>query len=377
MRTSLFHFIICLLCVFQACKHTDIKPDHEDKFRTVVVYLAANNNLELEAYKNIEQMEKSLGDIDGNLIVYTKLPNKRSSLYHIHKKNGSNAGKTKIKDYEPHDSSDPATMRLVLEDVRNLFPAKTYGLVLWSHATGWIPSSNGNIKLKSFGDDGGSQMDIKDFHSALPYTFDFILFDACSMASVEVLYEIKEKAKYFIASPGEVIANGMPYDKITNDLFSSDINAYSILAKKYHSHYDNLSGLHRSATISVIDASKLQHVARETKQVLLSQQPAHADYNRDQVQRMDFDRIGNPLIAFDFLDFIEQNYNHAASFPKLKTALQEAVIYKANTPLFNGFAIDKNSGLTCYIPHPDNEKTAHAYYRTLKWYADSGFDKLL
>src|SRR5690606_23803258 len=375
-RTTLFYFTICLLYIFQGCKDTNIEPKGEDKFRTVVAYLAANNNLELEAYKNIEQMEKSLGDVDGNLIVYIKLPNHSSSLYHIHKKDGTNAGKTKIKDYPPHDSSDPATMSLVLEDVRNLFPAKTYGLVLWSHATGWVPSSNGNIKLKSFGDDGGSQMNIKDLYYAIRYNFDFILFDACSMASVEVLYEIKEKAKYFIASPGEVIANGMPYDKITNDLFSADINAYSVLAKKYHSHYDNLSGLHRSATISVIDASKLQHVARETKELLLSQQPAHADYNRDQIQRMDFDRLGNPLIAFDFLDFIEQNYIHSTSFQNLKSALQEVVVYKANTPLFNGFAIDKNSGLTCYIPHPDNEETAHAYYRTLKWYTDSGFDRL-
>jgi len=377
MRAILFSLSIFMFCIFQACKDPDIKPEDEDKFRTVLVYLAANNNLELEAYKNMDQMENALGDVDGNLIVYAKLPGNKPSLYHIYKKESEKARKVKIKDYEPHDSSDPATMRLVLEDVRNLFPAKTFGLVLWSHATGWIPSSNGNIKLKSFGDDGGSQMDVKDLHSALPYTFDFILFDACSMASVEVLYEIKEKAKYFIASPGEVIANGMPYDKITNDLFSPDVNAYRLLAEKYHAHYDNLSGLRRSATISVIDASKLQDLASETKQILLSQQPTHADYNREQLQRMDFDRIGNPLIAFDFLDFIEQNYNHATSYRSLQTTLEDAVVFKANTPSFNGFTIDKNSGLTCYIPHSDNEETVHAYYRTLKWYTDSGFEKLL
>ncbi|RZF62491.1 clostripain-related cysteine peptidase [Sphingobacterium corticibacterium] len=377
MRAILFSLSIFMFCIFQSCKDPDIKPEDEDKFRTVLVYLAANNSLELEAYKNMDQMENALGDIDGNLIVYAKLPGNKPSLYHIYKKEGEKARKVKIKDYEPHNSSDPITMRLVLEDVRNLFPAKTFGLVLWSHATGWIPSSNGNIKLKSFGDDGGSQMDVKELHSALPYTFDFILFDACSMASVEVLYEIKEKAKYFIASPGEVIANGMPYDKITNDLFSPDVNAYRLLAEKYHAHYDNLSGLHRSATISVIDASKLQDVASETKHIILSQQPLHTDYNRNHIQRMDFDRIGNPLIAFDFLDFMEQNYSHVASYRNLQSTLEKAVVFKANTPSFNGFTIDKNSGLTCYIPHPDNEETVHTYYRTLKWYTDSGFDKLL
>jgi len=377
MRTTLLYISICLLCLFQACKDPDIKLKDEDKFRTVLVYLAANNSLELEAYKNMEQMEKNLGDVDGNLIVYAKLPGNRPSLYHIQKKEGTNGGKIKIKDYEAHDSSDPATMRLVLEDVRNLFPAKTYGLVLWSHATGWVPSSQGNIKLKSFGDDGGSHMDIQELDTALPYTFDFIMFDACSMASVEVLYEIKDKAKYFIASPGEVISNGMPYDKITNDLFSTDVDAYRHLAQKYYVHYNSLSGLHRSATISVIDASKLKTLAQETKQTILSQEPHYTDYNRDHIQRMDFDRFGNPLIAFDFLDFMEQNYGNASTYPKLQASLQQTVVFKANTPSFNGFAIHKNSGLTCYIPHPDNEEIAHAYYRTLKWYKDSGFDKFL
>src|SRR5690606_19473473 len=187
---------------------------------------------------------------------------------------------------------------------------------------------------------------------------------------------IKEKAKYFIASPGEVIANGMPYDKITNDLFSPDVNAYPTLFRSYHAHYDNLSGLRRSATISVIDASKLQDLASETKQILLSQQPTHADYNREQIQRMDFDRIGNPLIAFDFLDFMEQNYSLTTSYGNFSATLEKTVVFKANTPSFNGFTIEKNSGLTCYIPHPDNEETVHTYYRTLKWYTDSGFDNL-
>jgi len=365
-----------MFCIFQACKDPEIKPEDEDKFRTVLVYLAANNNLELEAYKNMDQMEEALGDVDGNLIVYAKLPGNKPSLYHIYKEEGEKTRKVKIKDYEPHDSSDPNTMKLILEDVRNLFPAKTFGLVLWSHATGWIPSSNGIIKLKSFGDDGGSQMDVKDLHAALPYTFDFIMFDACSMASVEVLYEIKEKAKYFIASPGEVIANGMPYDKIINILFSPDVNAYSLLAKKYFTHYDELSGLHRSATISVIDASKLQDLASATKHILRSQPALHPDYNRNQIQRMDFDRIGNPLIAFDFLDFMEQNYSLTTSYGNFSATLEKTVVFKANTPSFNGFTIEKNSGLTCYIPHPDNEETVHTYYRTLKWYTDSGFDNL-
>src|SRR5690606_16152061 len=98
MRTFLFCISICLLYLFQACKDPDIQLKDENKFRTVLVYLAANNNLELEAYKNMEQMEKALGDVDGDLLVYAKLPGSTPSLYHIQKRDGTNTGKTKVKD---------------------------------------------------------------------------------------------------------------------------------------------------------------------------------------------------------------------------------------------------------------------------------------
>ena len=90
---------------------------------------------------------------------------------------------------------------------------------------------------------------------------------------------------------------------------------------------------------------------------------------------MDFDP-SNPLIAFDFLDFIEVNYNNSAQLNYLKEILNQTILYKANTPKFNGITIYKNSGLTCYIPHADNEQNVHEYYRTLSWYQASGFNIL-
>jgi hypothetical protein len=336
------------------------------------VYLAANNTLEGEAYKNIAQMEEAIGDIDGNLIIYTKLPYESPKLYRISKEKG----REEIKSYSSHDSSNPATLAEVIADSKKLYPAETYGLVLWSHATGWIPPNAGQIKLRSFGDDNGSYMDIKGLNQALPNDFDFIMFDACSMASVEVLYEIKDKAKYFIVSPGEVISNGMPYNKIINDLFSKESNSYHTVAQKYYEHYNAMEGLYKSATISVVVGSKLDILAENTKRTILSQSPQYQDYNRDQIQRMDFDPTGNPLIAFDFGDFMAQNYNNSADYGTLTDAINQTVSFEAHTAQFNGVEINKHSGLTCYIPHPDNETRVHGYYRTLKWYTASGYDKL-
>ena len=58
-------------------------------------------------------------------------------------------------------------------------------------------------------------MDLPDLAEVLsPYRFDYILFDACFMGSVEVLYELRHSARYFIASPAEILADGFPYHLI-------------------------------------------------------------------------------------------------------------------------------------------------------------------
>lgn len=376
MQKTFLYPIFCLIFLFSACEDSNVKPEEKEKFRTVLVYLAANNSLEDDAYKNMQQMEEAIGDIDGNLIVYAKLKTGNPALYEVTKKKGSTTGFKKIKDYPPlYSSSDPNVMKGIIRETQELYPAKTYGLILWSHATGWVPASQGGIKLKSFGDDSGHVMDITYLNNALPNNFDFIMFDACSMASAEVLYEIKDKAKYFIASPGEVVSNGMPYNKITNDLFTAGIDAYKTVAQKYYEHYNAQSGAYKSATISIIDASQLTNLAAQTKTALYSQTASHTDFNRDNIQRMDFDRFGNPLIAFDFLDFISQNYNSNVT-TNIQSALEKAVVFKANTPFFNNIEIKTNCGLTCYIPNVDNEGPAHTFYKTLKWYKESGFDKL-
>src|SRR5690606_42061570 len=124
-----------------------------------------------------------------------------------------------------HNSADPMVMKRVITDAMERFPSQSYGLILWSHATGWIPPPAGKIKLKSFGDDQGDEMDIKELKNALPNNLDFILFDACSMASVEVLYEIKDKAKHFIVSQCEAVANRMPYNNIVDYQFTPELNS--------------------------------------------------------------------------------------------------------------------------------------------------------
>ena len=102
-------------------------------------------------------------------------------------------------------------MRRVVSDARELAPADGLGLVLWSHGTGWIsdtgsinePSeASGMMSPLSFGMDGRLTMKISSLRCALEgNSFDFIYFDCCHMATVEVAYELRHLTPRIVASP--------------------------------------------------------------------------------------------------------------------------------------------------------------------------------
>ena len=50
---------------------------------------------------------------------------------------------------------------------------------------------------------------------------DFIIFDACFMGSVEVAYELRDVCDKIVASPTEVIAEGMDYITMASYLMKS------------------------------------------------------------------------------------------------------------------------------------------------------------
>lgn len=352
------------------CKDPDIRPPHPTKAaRTVIVYMAANNNLRQDALNNINQMERAVNDADGNLIVYIKTSSSSSHLLRIRPDVGSTIISDTIKTYQTDNSADPEHLKAVIADAQEAYPADSYGLILWSHATSWAPPSG--FRLKSFGLDDDTEMDIRDLKYALPDNLTYLIFDACSMASAEVVYELKDKASYILASPTETISEGYPYDQITPHLFGS-LDGLKIVARLYFEYYNSRQGDYQSATVSLIQTGQLTELANRTKQLLENHPFAAADYNRDQIQRLDFDPLF-PISGYDFLDFLAKNFDEAVYLP-VAEQLEKSVIYKAHTTSFIGETIHAFSGLSCYIPRQN--EPFYTYYKTLQWSDDSGFNHL-
>src|SRR5690606_36101021 len=73
---------LILLVTVVSCKKDQDKGSEETS-RTVMVYMAANNSLAQDAYRNINQMEEGFRGVKGNLIVYARIFGQRPKLYQI------------------------------------------------------------------------------------------------------------------------------------------------------------------------------------------------------------------------------------------------------------------------------------------------------
>ena len=337
----------------------------------VLVYMEANNDLRYDALNSINSMEKGAANLDGTLLVYIKTNSSNSYLLKIkHDEDGNRIVSDTVKTFGYTAPSDPNVVREVMLYAQSEFPAQSYGLVLWSHATSWVPA-NSKVKVQSFGSDSGKEMDIIDLKNALPDNLGFIVFDACSMGGVEVLYEFKDKAKYIIASPTETLSESFPYQNIVPLLFQYDENL-SAVAKAYFDYYNAYTDDRQSATVILVKTSKLAPLAAEMNTLMHKQKKYGDQLISTGVQRLDY-TANFPIPNYDFGDFLEHNFA-AADLNSISLQLNKTIIYKASTANFIGVPIINFSGLTCAIPYASDANLG--YYQKLQWYTGAGLDVL-
>lgn len=375
--TSKFLFLLGALLFLGCSKDNDIVPEEATE-RMVLVYIAANNDLQTEALNSIRNMQAGAEGLNGVLLAFVKTNPTNSHLLRIKYSSSNAIVSDTIKTYHGENSSDHLFLRSVIADSRAAYPAKNYGLVLWSHATSWAPPSpyswarppSYGIMTKSFGLDNGMEMDLLDLKEALPADFEYILFDACSMASIEVIYELRDKAKYILASPAEVLSTGFPYREITPHLFGG-VDGLKLVSQKFIEHYRSLPGLYASATVSLIDTRELERIAQLTNELLSAHSPKPG-FNIHQLQRLYFE-IGASVPAYDFISFLENNYE-ADTFAALQAQIEKAILFQGHTDTFFNVPISRFSGITVYLP--TEISWIEDYYNTLAWSTASGWNRL-
>ena len=290
-------------------------------------------------------------------------------------------------------ATDPAVMEEVFTDMQTVAPSDSYGLILGSHASGWMKGTS--VPTKAFGDDDGYNIDIPDLADVLKNSFsenlDFVLLDACMMGTAEVGYELRETTSYCIASVMETPVYGFPYDQILPYLYSENVD-YSAVCHEFISFNktNNLWG-----TCAVMDCSQMENLASAVKAKLSEWQDALSSVSMQNVQQYGVNSY--KYFSYDVLDFFRElgrksgvvkttDLNEAIA--SVQSALNQAVIAKDCLSGvdydFDGLVIDgtRFCGIGMYIPGEYNRyvanKTAwNSYYeQSISWYRAVGWADL-
>lgn len=417
------HWVYLLLTVLwmSACTSAEVTtpPEYPVKDKTVIVYMAADNDLSSNAINNLEELKQGFLPSSDNLVVYYHTPDSNPKLLRLYRDEAGAAAVDTLYRFPDYNSALPSSLNSALKVAATLCPAQEYGLILWSHATGWLPQgyySSGEITSfsapvreksaslpagmsgapetendfvgmryiddpyadlikmslgrgavsRSFASEDGREMDVVEMVKALPYRFSYIIFDACLMGGIEVAYQLKDSTDYILFSPAEVLAKGFPYSRIMEPLFRTPADVREV-GDLYYDYYNNQGGESRAATISLVKTSELENVAAVAARIFEKYREKIALLNMNAIQR--YFRF-NLHWFYDLEDFIGQlaDSRDAAEF---SAALQKAVIYKAATPYFLSIPIVRFSGISTYIPNPANEVLDN-YYRQYEWNKATG-----
>lgn len=351
--------------------------------KTVLLYMVANNNLSYDAENSISRLQNGyIPAEEGNLLVYKHCAGMDPVLLHIKKgEEGTVVADTAYR-FPPRVSATKSALTQALNVTQALFPADSYGLILWSHGTGWIPplassssaaqeQRSGSCPERTFGLDGKVELEIRDLAQAIPYKLSFMLMDACFMGGIETAYEVKDSVDYYIGSPAEILTESFPYHKIMQHIFKSTPD-YAAVCKEYYDYYNAKSGAERSATVALMDCSKLVEVAEVAKRVFDQYGERIASLDLSLLQP--YFRGSSSKYFYDLKDLVDAIADASLS-AEFAAALERAVPYKASTPYFIELPIRSFCGVSTYVPgNPADTKLAD-YYKQYKWNQATGMIK--
>ena len=379
--------------------------------RVLLFYEAGFNNLSEDLTNNINAIKSGyVPDVNSNeiLLVFSHLPVSANTysadtsavLHRIYKQDGEVVEEELVTAQEGTPIAYDGMVSSVLELVRQLFPDSTYGVVFSSHATGWLPMGysvaatelydevpRGRVTLKSWGQEYynrsgktySTEVEIKDLVEAIPFKLDYVIFDACLMSTIEVAWEFRGKAKYFIASPCEVPADGFGYNTIATRLLEPLRPDLEGICMDYFEKYASRYG----CAITMVDCDALQPLA-DTCQTLFSKyRTAIKTLSGTNVQTYDKIEQDKTYCAFfDLRDMIREAGATEEELAELDNALDQGIVYENHTNRFSGINLNRCCGLSTYLPgDPNYEETAYHgtrfldgwYKETYKWNDATGF----
>lgn len=401
-------YILSLLAVgavalFASCCHDD---DHDNTFeRTVLVYIAGDNNLNEFIKDDVQQMvegSKTISKDKHRLILFVDKRSEKPYFQEV-----SQGELTTVKTFDEElNTGDEETLQMAMKWVMDNYAAKSYGLVLWGHADGWIiknAEARGPSRAYGIDDTNGRRwMDIPQMVASLGSLprLSFIFADCCAFQCVESAYELRNCTDYIIASPAEIPGEGAPYQSVVPAMFSKADDFYKGIVDAY---YAQVSYGYQEP-LSVVKTSEMENLVQATKATLASFVP--------KLENSRFPNVDSLIYYYDHTQFDMQDfilrYADANQYAEWKKAFDKAVIYKTmttvwmanhvrytsyNYDVFKDFTVtaERYGGLGMFVPQDASTITAREYQpymltfsidelntniRKMQWYKAAGLNEL-
>lgn len=394
MKRNLLHLICAaVLLTMTSCGGNggDTPPEPESFVpakapRGFLLYLAVDNTLAHMGKANLEAVTEganaqTLGD--GVIFVFHDDPHDVTRLYAIYiDPTTKKTQRKEVKNYSANlDTSSPATFKRVWDDIQKITKVEKWVLSFGSHGNGWIPNQSlarsksmpwdivprmgtprkdGKVGTRALLQDQYREttMDIADFANMLP-AVETIIMDACDMGAIEFAYILRNKAKYLILSPAEVIDEGFPYKSMIADLFNPDsfAGAQAICEKFYNHYYNFFDTGAQYGTVSLFDCSKFDAYAAAVKTALAGKKETIEKLSMktlegiQHVDRSEFAAGKVIHICYDMKEFLST----VDSWTPAVEAAHKALIphcYTTGKSFYDLIIIPKDrfSGVSTYIP---------------------------
>ena len=396
----------CLLFSLIACKEEDDNPmkARGSYDRTVLVYIAGENNLSQSISDDLNEMRAGSKDIGSNnvLAVYVDASGKDSLPYIARIADGEIVDKY-IYPTDPL-SSDPDVMAQILGNVSSRYPALEYGLVLWGHGSGFVgEDSVAYTPRRAFGVDNGENtssdqgkwINIPTLAKVLQdwgHHLKFIFGDNCYFQSIETAYELRHVADYLIGSPAEIPGRGAPYNTVVKSMFSQSDDFYKAIVDSYFQQtipvsYDGWNSYTARVALSVIRTSELEQLAQSTRVLLTKMDPTTSPNLTSLLYYGRYYYIPERKRVDTYYDMNDYFLHHANTedYDTWKTSYDRAVIYKVYDKwetytmpmsIFQRLSDERYGGVSMYIPQQRTDTQFYndcaSYIKNLEWYEAAG-----
>ncbi len=404
--TYIFVFVVLVFSfLLSACQI--IPPSPNEAKWTVMVYLAAGNDLEAVGIQDINEMEMVGSTKDVNIVVqmdripYSALNKLGLGIYdddsnnnwtgtrryYITQDMGPNIINSTLEmDLGEKNMGDPETLKDFAQWAIQKYPAQRYMLVLWNHGGGFRSATEARDICwdYNFGLDRITMPQLEESLSfidgQLGQKIDILGMDACFMSMVEVAYQIKDYAQIMISSEASVPGDGWQYDCVLQSLVTNPNQATNQFATEIvDCYYDQYSGSGKNVTLSAVDLTQIDDLSNQISGL------AQAVINDSSVPKNNYRNARNSSqyytgVGFEYIDlkhFVNQllAYTNNSSVINIANNIDQSMDL-GNTIISNTYSgedVNNSHGLSIYFPYYSYD----SYYNNSNFAQDKLWDEML